>query len=74
MKMILILLFLSDFWLGILNLKNVKNLKRNISKELMPIAWHSKRRWNFCVSEDEKNEIEPIFTEGLQKCAGHFDT
>ena len=29
MKKILILLFLSDFWLGILNLKNAKNLQKN---------------------------------------------
>ena len=63
MKMILVLLFLSDFWLGILNLKNAKNLKQKISEELMPIAWHPKRRWNFCMSEDEKKEVEPIFTE-----------
>ena len=31
----------------------------------MPAAWHPKRWRNFCVSEDEKKEIEPIFTEGL---------
>ena len=31
----------------------------------MPIAWHPKRWWNFCMSEDEKKEIEPIFTEEL---------
>ena len=29
----------------------------------MPIAWHSKRWWNIFISEDEKKEIEPIFTE-----------
>ena len=29
MKKILILLFLSDFWLGIVNLKNAKNLQKN---------------------------------------------
>ena len=63
MKTILVLLFLSDFWLGILDLKNAKNLKQKISEELMPIAWHPKRRWNFCMSEDEKKEVEPIFTE-----------
>ena len=31
----------------------------------MPIVWHPKRWWNYCVSEYEKKEIEPIFTEGL---------
>ena len=29
----------------------------------MLAAWHLKRWWNFCMSEDEKKEIEPIFTE-----------
>ena len=28
MKMILVLLLLSEFWIGIVNLKNVKHLKR----------------------------------------------
>ena len=40
-----------------------KALKKKISEELMSIAWHPKRWYNFCVSEDEKKEIEPIFTE-----------
>ena len=34
-----------------------------ITKALMPIAWHPKRWWNFYMSENEKKEIEPIFTE-----------
>ena len=42
-----------------------KELKKTISEELMLIAWHPKRWWNFCISEDEKKEIEPTFTEGL---------
>ena len=42
MKMTLILLFLSDLCLDILNLKNAQHLK-NLSEELMPIAWHPKR-------------------------------
>ena len=29
----------------------------------MAVAWHPKRRLNFCMSEDEKKEIESIFTE-----------
>ena len=40
-----------------------KELKKKIDKELMPVAWHPNRWWNFRVSEDEKKEIEPIFTE-----------
>ena len=40
-----------------------KVLKKKLNEELMPIAWHPKRWRNFCMSEDEKKEIEPIFTE-----------
>ena len=40
-----------------------------INEELMPIAWHPKRWYKFCVSEDKKKEIEQIFTKTLQKCA-----
>ena len=29
----------------------------------MTIAWHPKRWWDFYMSEDEKKEIKPIFTE-----------
>ena len=29
----------------------------------MPIAWHPKSWWNFCILEDEKKEMEPVFTE-----------
>ena len=34
----------------------------------MPIAWHPKRCWNFCLSEDEKKEIDRISIEELYKC------
>ena len=53
---------LSDFWIGIVNMKNPMHLKK-ISKELMPIAWHPERWWNFCLPEDEKKEIGPICSE-----------
>ena len=29
----------------------------------MLIALHPRMWWKFCMSEDEKKEIEPIFTE-----------
>ena len=29
----------------------------------MPVVWHPKKWWNFCMPEDEKKEIEPIFIE-----------
>ena len=28
----------------------------------MPIAWHPKRWGNFCMPEDDKKEIDPLFT------------
>ena len=30
----------------------------------MPIVWHPVR-WDWCVSEDKKKEINPILTEEL---------
>ena len=33
----------------------------------MPVAWYSNRCWDWCVSEDEKKEIDPIFIEELLK-------
>ena len=38
-------------------------IKKKISEELVPIARYTKRWWNFCMSENEKKEIEPIFNE-----------
>ena len=31
----------------------------------MSAAWHPKRWWDWCVSEDEKKEIDPMLTEEL---------
>ena len=52
---------LSKFWLGIVNFKKREALNK-ISEDLMSIAWHSKRWWNFCILQDEKKDIESIFT------------
>ena len=43
--------------------KKRKALKKELNEELMPIPWDSKRQWNFCMPENEKKEIELIFTE-----------
>ena len=32
--------------------------KARIKEELMPVAWHPYRWWNWCVTEDEKKELE----------------
>ena len=38
-----------------------KAQKANINEELMPIALHPSRWWDWCVPEDEKRETEKIF-------------
>ena len=42
-----------------------KALKKELNEELILVAWHSKRWWDWWVSEDEKKEIDPIFIEEL---------
>ena len=42
-----------------------KTLEKELNEELMSVAWHSSRWWDWCVSEDEKKEIDPIFIEEL---------
>ena len=59
---ILLLIIIHDFWLGAVYLKNTKHLKKD-KRIVMPIALHPKRWWNFCMTEDEEKEIEPIFTK-----------
>ena len=35
--------------------------KASIKEELLPIAWHPTRYWDWCVSEDEKMDIEKLW-------------
>ena len=35
--------------------------KAQIQKELLPIAWHPSRYWDWCMSEDEKKETEKMW-------------
>ena len=37
-------------------------MQTDISKELMSVAWHPTRRWDWGFSENEKKRIELIFT------------
>ena len=39
--------------------------KKELREELIPVAWHPNRWWDWCMSEDEKNEIDPMFIEEL---------
>ena len=36
-----------------------KAYKKALNDELMSVAWHPKRWWKVCLSEDEEKEIEP---------------
>ena len=42
--------------------KKRKAQKAKIKKELMPIAWHPSRWWDWCISEEEKNETKKLWT------------
>ena len=44
-----------------------KALKKYISEELMPVACHPNRWWDYCMSKHENKEIDPIFIEELLK-------
>ena len=35
--------------------------KASIKKELMPIAWHPSKWWDWCISKDEKKETEKLW-------------
>ena len=38
--------------------KQCKRFKKDLSKELMLVAWHLTRWWNWRIPEDKKKEIE----------------
>ena len=40
-----------------------KALKGKVGEKLIPIAWNPKIQQNFCMSENNKKEMQPIFTE-----------
>ena len=42
-----------------------KELKKELSKELMLVAWHPDKRWDWRMSKDEKKEIDTMFFEEL---------
>ena len=63
MKMILIFLFMSNLWLDVININNVKDAKKSISKELTTLAWNSTGWLDWCMPENERKEIEPSFTD-----------
>ena len=44
-----------------------KAQKAKIKDELMSVAWHPDRWWNWCVPEHEKKELEIYFALNLCK-------
>ena len=42
-----------------------KELKKLLSEELMPVAWHPNRWWDWCRLKDEKKEIDSMFIKEL---------
>ena len=34
----------------------------------MSAAWHPARWWDWCISEDEKKQADPIFTDKFENC------
>ena len=62
MKKILKLLFMLDFRLDIIDSSDAKH-KEKVSKKLMPVVWHPTRCWDWCLSEDEKKEIESFLID-----------
>ena len=41
--------------------KKRKAQKASIKEELLPIAWHPSRYWDWCMSENEKKETEKLW-------------
>ena len=39
--------------------------KKELSKELMPVAWHPRRWWDWCMRQDEKKEIKSFFIDEM---------
>ena len=46
-------------WYG--SYKKRRTQKASIKKELMPVAWHSSRYWDWCILEDENKETEKLW-------------
>ena len=45
--------------------KELEKKKKKLNEELMSAVWHPTRWWDWCVSEDEKMKIDPIFIKEL---------
>ena len=43
-----------------------KGLKKQLNEELMPVAWHPNRWWDWCVPKDEKKQTDPILSKSYK--------
>ena len=41
--------------------KKLKVRRASIKEELLPIAWHPSRHWDWCMSEEEKKDTEKLW-------------
>ena len=45
--------------------EKLKELRKEFNEELMSTAWHSKRWCDWCVSKNDKKEIDRMFIKEL---------
>ena len=55
----------SNFFIKHTKFEKRKELKKQLDKKLMSVAWHLKRWWHWRISEDEKMEIDSMFIKEL---------
>ena len=65
MVLILKLLIILDLWLGEKHTSNT-SMEKRIIKELMSVAWHPTRWWDWSMKEDEQKEIKQFLID--EKC------
>ena len=44
-----------------------KQLKIKKHEELIPVAWHPTRQYDWCMLQDEKKETDLVFTKKVEK-------
>ena len=43
--------------------KQKKACEKEISEQLMSVAWHPTKWWDWCISKDEKKEIDSFLID-----------
>ena len=49
--------------LGTIDISNTKHVKKKIDEELTPVTWHPTRVWDWCISQNEKKEVESFLAD-----------